>query len=234
MKEMPVRNLWVYIACTMLFFYVSCPSYILASLDTIGVETEGTYPLYGNDQSAARDGAIDDAMKKAVERVVGMLVSQEPATETLDLLVHTIYPKHQQYVQDYRILSEGIDDGLYHVRIRATLSQSAIKNDLKAVGIFTEGLPSDDEEPSVVSVTIHGIERCRDYHVLKETLLKNIRGVNAVRPRRMGSGVAVMDVEMRGGAALLAKELQFQEFSGFMLYVAQMSRDTIEFNMAKE
>ena len=234
MREITLRNSGVYIVFILLFFYSSCSSYVHASLDTIGIETEGTCPLYGNDRSTARDSAIDDSMKKAVERVVGMLVTQEPAAETLDLLIHTIYPKHQQYVQDYRILSEGIDDGLYHVSIRATLSQSAIKNDLKALGIFKEGLPSEDEVSTIVSVTIRGIERCRDYHVLKEALLKNIRGVNTVHPRRMGSGVAVMDVEMRGGAALLAKELQLQDFRHFILYVAQMSRDTIQFNMAKE
>ncbi len=234
MREILLRTSGVYIVFALLFFYLSYPSYVHAGHEIIGIETEGTCPLYGNDHSTARDRAIDDSMKRAVERVVGMLVSQELATGTLDLLVHSIYPKYQLYIQDYRILSEGIDDGLYHVRIRATLSQSAIKDDLEAVGILTERLPSEDEDPAIVSVTIRGIERCRDYHVLTETLVKNIRGVSAVHPRRMGSGVAVMDVEMRGGAALLAKDLQLQEFRRLILYVAQMSRDTIEFNIAKE
>lgn len=229
-----MKNLWCYIVFALLFFHVLCPVCVHASPDTIGIETEGTCPLYGNDRAPARDSAIGDSMEKAVERVVGMLISQETAAENVEILNESIYPKYQNYIRDYRILHEGIDNGLYRVRVRATLSQSAIKHDLEILGILTEKWRSGDDAPTIVGVTVRGIERYRDYEALREALEKSIQGVETVHLKRMRSGVAVMDVEIRGDTSLLARELQFQKFRNFSLYVTQITRDTIEFNMAKE
>ena len=229
-----MKNPCCYIVSAALFFFVLYPFYVYASPDTIGIETEGTCPVYGNDKAPARDSAIGDSMRRAVEHVVGMLISEEVATENTDTLNDTIYRKYKDYIHDYRILQEGIEDGLYRIRIRATLSAMDIKRDLEGQGVLTGEWRTEYGTPTVIGVVVRGIETYGDFKTLRETLETGIGGVDAVHLRRMRSGVAVMNVEMKGDAATLAGELQLKKFRSFSLYVAEMTRDTIEFNMIKE
>lgn len=233
-REIFLKNSCCYIVSAVLFFFVLYPLCVCASPDTIGIETEGTCTVYGNDRAPARDSAIGDSMRMAVERVVGMLISEEVATENADALHDNIYPKHQDYIHDYRILKEGVDSGLYRIRVRATLSVKDIKRDLEKLGVLTGEWRPEYGTTAVIGVVVRGIEKYGDFRTLREALEKGIRGVDAVHLLRVGSGVAVMNVEMQGDASILANQLQLKEFRNFSLSVAQITQDTIEFNMAKE
>jgi len=228
-----LKNSCWYIVSAVLFFFVLYPLCVHASSDTIGIETEGTSVVYGDDRAPARDSAIANSMKKAVERVVGMLISEEVATENADTLNNTVYPKYKDYIRDYRILEEDVKDNLCRVRVRITLRVMDIKHDLEKLGVLiSEWQP--EYGTTVIEVVVRGIEKYGDFNVLRERLETDIGGVDAVHLRRMGSGVAVMNVEVQGDASLLANNLQLKEFRNFSLYVTKITRDTIELNMAKE
>ncbi len=235
MRGIFLKNSLCCIVSAVLFFFVLYPVCVYASREIVEVvETEGTFTVYGIDRAPARDSAIGDSMRRAVERVVGMLISEEIATENTDALNDNIYPKYQDYIRDYRILQEGLENGLYRVRVRATLSVMDIKRDLEKLGVLTGEWQPEYVTTAVIGVVVRGIEKYGDFKTLREKLETDIRGVGAVHLRRMGSGVAVMDVEMQGDASMLANELQLKEFRNFSLYVTKITRDTIEFNMAKE
>jgi len=230
-----LKNSFCYIVFTVLFFFMFYPLCVYAGREIVEVvETEGTSAVYGNDSAPARDSAIGDSMRRAVERMVGMLISEETATNSADTLNDNIYPKYQDYIRDYRILQEGIENGLYRVRVRATLSVMDIRRDLEKLGVLTGEWQPGYGTTAVIGVVVRGIEKCGDFKTLRERLETDIKGVDAVHLRRMGSGVAVMDVEMQGDASILANELQLEQFRNFSLYVTQITRDTIELNMAKE
>jgi len=223
-----------YIVSAVLLLFVPYPLSVYASPDSIGIEAEGTCAVYGNDRAPARDGAIDDSMRKAVERVVLLLASEEIVSEHADVLKDAIYPKYQEYMRDYRILRESTENGLCRVRVRVTLSVMDIRRDLEELGILTDEWRPEYVASAVIGVVVRGIEKYGDFKVLRERLEKDIGGVDAVHLRRMGSGMAVMDVEMRGDAFMLANTLQLNEFRNFSLCVTEITRNTIEFNMTKE
>jgi len=229
-----LKNSWRYIVSAALLVFALDPSYACAGPDTIGIETEGTCAVYGDDKTPARENAIGDSMKKAVERVVLLLTSEEVVAEHADALKAGVYPKYQGYIRDYRILEEGVEDGLYRIRMRATLSVTDVKRDLERLGVLTGEWQPESGNTAVVGVVIRGIGKYGDFKMLRDRLETDIRGVDAVHLRRIGPGVAVMDVEMQGDASTLANELRLKEFRDFSLYVTQVTRDTIELTMAKE
>jgi len=229
---MSVKSAWRLVAFTVLCLSFLCPVRVQSSQDVVRVvETEGVSVVYGDDEVAARGEAIRDAMRAAVEQVVEMLIPEEIVSGSIDILGVTVYTKQQDYIRDYRIVQEDREDGRYRIRMRATLSLVDMRRDLELLGILQDGWQVSSRAKKVVRVTVRGIERCSDFKVLSETLGNDIRGVNAVALRRIGTGMADLDVEMHGDASLLAKELQMKAFRNFSLYVIQMTDDTLELNM---
>ncbi|MFO7676449.1 MAG: flagellar assembly protein T N-terminal domain-containing protein [bacterium] len=84
----------------------------------------------------ARDAAVSDALRKAVEQGVGTFIDSETRVENCQLLSDRIYSKSRGYVSSYRVVTESRDDGLYRVVVRAKVRTSDIENDLAAIGIL--------------------------------------------------------------------------------------------------
>ncbi|MBW2648499.1 MAG: hypothetical protein JRC53_01580, partial [Deltaproteobacteria bacterium] len=153
-----MRNSVYYTLPAILFFFVFYPLYAYSSPDTIGIETEGTCFVSGSDMAPARDSAIDDSMRKAVQRVVCTLISEDVAVENSDVIDDNIYSKSEGYIQDYRILKEGMENGLYRVRVRATLSVGDIKNDLGMLGVLADEWQPEEYATTVIVVMVSGVE----------------------------------------------------------------------------
>ncbi|MBE7415290.1 MAG: hypothetical protein HS130_08690 [Deltaproteobacteria bacterium] len=66
----------------------------------ITLEAIGTASVTGSGFPAARDGAIADALRKAVEQAVGMVVSSETVVESFQVLRDTVY-NAARYVKSY-------------------------------------------------------------------------------------------------------------------------------------
>ncbi len=97
------------------------------------VQAVGQAAIYGNDVAQARDKAIEDAMRKAVEQAVGAMVSSETVTQNFELLSDKIYSKSRGYVRSYKVISEKKEEGVYQVNIEAQVASGNLKNDLDGV-----------------------------------------------------------------------------------------------------
>lgn len=84
----------------------------------------------------ARDHAIDDALRKAVEQGVGAYINSETQVNNFQLISDEIYSRTRGYVSSYRIINEEQDGDLYRVVIRAVVNTDGIENDLAAIGIL--------------------------------------------------------------------------------------------------
>jgi hypothetical protein len=99
------------------------------------VTAEGMASVQGN-PAIARDHAVQDALRKAVEQAVGTMVSSETLVENFQVVRDNIYNKSQGYVKDYKIVKEKPGTDLYAVTITATVSTENLKNDLGALGLL--------------------------------------------------------------------------------------------------
>lgn len=101
--------------------------------DVEQVEVTGQAAIFDDDKAQARDKAIDDALRKAVESAVGTMISSETITENYQLLSDRIYSQAEGYVKKYKILDEKDEDNVYIVEIRAQVSVGAVASDLESL-----------------------------------------------------------------------------------------------------
>jgi hypothetical protein len=89
----------------------------------------------GHDTAAARDAALADAQRRAVEQGVGLYLRADALVANLALVRDEIYRNAQGYVQSYCILDEGVTpDRLgYRVHIEAQVRTLALDGDLRGV-----------------------------------------------------------------------------------------------------
>jgi hypothetical protein len=99
------------------------------------VTAEGMAGVQG-DPAMARDHAIQDALRKAVEQAVGTMVASETLVENFQVVRDNIYNKSQGYVKEYKVVKETPGKDLYAVTIMATVSTENLKNDLGALGLL--------------------------------------------------------------------------------------------------
>jgi hypothetical protein len=97
------------------------------------VQATGQAAIYGTDLAHARDKAIEDAMRKAVEQAMGAMISSETVTANYELISDKILSQSKGYVRNYKVLSEGKEDGVMVVKIEAQVSAGNLQNDLKGV-----------------------------------------------------------------------------------------------------
>jgi hypothetical protein len=86
----------------------------------------------------ARDQALRDALRKAVEQGVGTYVSSESRVQNFQLISDRIYSQASGYVASYRVVSEDRADDLYRVVVRARVKLDRIEDDLAAIGILVQ------------------------------------------------------------------------------------------------
>lgn len=94
----------------------------------------GAGAILANDQAAARDRAIDDAMRKAVQQALGTHIKSETLVENYQMVEDRILSWSSGYVTRYDILREGRGQhDTYEVQMRALVNLSDLRNDDQAL-----------------------------------------------------------------------------------------------------
>jgi len=93
------------------------------TVDGVGAIIEGHIPN-------ARDRAIDDALRKAVEQVAGVVVSSESVQENFQLMEDKVLSRAKGYVKKYEVVKEGREEDTYRVSIKAQVSTEQLAQDL--------------------------------------------------------------------------------------------------------
>jgi len=99
----------------------------------------GVGTILANDRGAARDQAIDDGMRKAVQQALGTYIKSETLVENFQLVEDRILSWSAGYVKKYEILKEGkapMDS--YEVQMRATVNLAELRHDDGALAALLE------------------------------------------------------------------------------------------------
>lgn len=103
----------------------------LAGGETVAVQ--GMAAIVNNDVGMARDKAIDDAKRKAVQQVAGTRVSSQSISENFQLVSDRIYARASGFVKTYAIDKEYKDEGVYYVKMSATVDVDAVAENLDQI-----------------------------------------------------------------------------------------------------
>jgi Flagellar assembly protein T, N-terminal domain len=106
-------------------------------------EALGQAPIVQGDRVRARERALDEAMRQAVEQATAtVLQPAELVARSSDLRLR-IYPKARQYVTTYHILDEGEQSsGTFQVHLSAQVATARLARDLAATQPPPTGTPA--------------------------------------------------------------------------------------------
>lgn len=158
------------------------------------VITEGMAAIIGGNIPAARDKAIDDALRKAVEQAVGTMVSSDTLTEQYKVIHDKILAQTTGYVQRYKIVSEKPEGEVYRVKIQAEVGRVNLMNDLRALGL----LHVLAEKPKIMVIMeekvmgVFGTTAFEDVGQAESTLMQRLlaAGFNVVDPQTVKSNIS--------------------------------------------
>jgi len=119
-----------------LVFSVFFHPLISFSEDTVTLESTGTAAVSSSNAALARDAAVADALRKAVEQAAGAFVTSETLVENFQLLSESVYSNAAGYVKSYSIISEGSSGGLYYVTVRAAVKTGDLSGDIGDLGLL--------------------------------------------------------------------------------------------------
>jgi serine/threonine-protein kinase len=185
------------------------------------VSADGVGAIIGGQIPGARDRAIDDALRKAVEQAAGVVVSSESVQENFQLVEDKILTRAKGYVKKYEIVKEGREEETYRVSIKAEVSLEILAKDLcnllarrgmpRVAVVIAEQNVGDAMEPeqllaelSVAETTVMGYLKNRCFLVVdtaqasasrdREAALAAVRGDNqaaAALAKHLGADILI-------------------------------------------
>ena len=102
------------------------------------ISAQGTAAILGGDKALARDRAIEDALRKAVEQAVGTMVESETLVSNYQILSDNIYSKSRGYVQSYAVTKEEVGADVYKVTVEAVVSMDYLEEDFKGLATLLQ------------------------------------------------------------------------------------------------
>jgi hypothetical protein len=106
-------------------------------------EAQGQAAVLSGDKPAAREKAIADALRHAVEMAVGTKVTSSSEVQDFQSKMDRVLTHSSGYVKKYEIIKEGMDGDVVQITIRAQISTAALDKDLEAMGMLMarKGMP---------------------------------------------------------------------------------------------
>ncbi|NPV53069.1 MAG: hypothetical protein HPY71_06050 [Firmicutes bacterium] len=106
----------------------------------VEVTVEGVGTIVGEDVGRARDEALRDAYRLAIEQGAGVSIASRTDMRDFKVFYDRVVSQAGGYVQSYQILGEPwqTPDGLVHVRIRARVVRGDIRNDLDGLAMLID------------------------------------------------------------------------------------------------
>lgn len=114
------------------------------------IVTEGSAMINNDEQSYARNEAINNALKKAVEQAVNVILSSNTAVENYNILNTNVYAEATNYVHDYKILNENVNNNIYNVTLQVTVGLNHLKEELDQLGLLNKS----KIEPTVAVIVL--------------------------------------------------------------------------------
>ncbi|MCA1827294.1 MAG: flagellar assembly protein T N-terminal domain-containing protein [Myxococcales bacterium] len=111
--------------------------------DTLAQVAQGQAAVLNGDKPAAREKAIQDALRHAVEMAVGTKVTSQNEIQDFQSKMDQVFTHSAGFVKRYEILKEGMDGDVVQVTIRAIISNADLDKDLEAMGMLMarKGMP---------------------------------------------------------------------------------------------
>ncbi|MBI5789600.1 MAG: hypothetical protein HZA78_12180 [Candidatus Schekmanbacteria bacterium] len=97
------------------------------------ITAEGIAAIQGGDKALARDRALEDALRKAVEQALGNIIEGETIVSNYQVLSDNIYSRSLGYIQSYTVKQEIFTGDSCRITIEAVVSLQALEKDVQGI-----------------------------------------------------------------------------------------------------
>jgi hypothetical protein len=126
-----MKKSWVTIVVTACVLLVLAPAHAQTK-----IRAEGTAVILNGRVDIARDKAVDAALRSAVEKVAGVMVSSTSEVENFELKMDRVLSESKGFVNHYRILSEDRKQDRLQIVIEADVGRDRLKDRLEAIRLI--------------------------------------------------------------------------------------------------
>jgi hypothetical protein len=121
-----------------IFLLLAALCAVPAPLRAAEVEAEGVAAILGGNIASARNQALINAQRNAVEQGVGLILDSKTASENFQVIKDEVLTSSQGYVTKYLVVSEGQtpDRASFRVKIKAVVAQNLLEDKLSALRIL--------------------------------------------------------------------------------------------------
>lgn len=174
------------------------------------VQAEGVATIHRNLVDLARDKAIDNALRGAVEKVAGVLITSASEVEDFELKMDRILSESSGFVNSYKIISEGRQDDTYTVLVEADVVTGKLKDRMSAINmiisrkakprlliIFSEQAQKD----AVAESAMAKFFLSKSFKLIDKEVLS--RGGGLPRVKDSGDNAALVEAAHRNGAEIV-------------------------------
>jgi hypothetical protein len=99
-------------------------------------EATGQAAILNGDKPAAREKAIADALRQAVQMAVGTQITSTTEVQDFQTKMDQVLTHSTGYVRKYDIVKESLDGDVVQVTIRAQVGMGELNKDLAAMGLL--------------------------------------------------------------------------------------------------
>ncbi len=109
-----------------------------SSLEAKEVTVTGSATIYSGNIGGAKNTALKNALRQAVEQGVGLYLDSNTLSQNYEVIKDEIFSVSQGFVSEYQVLNEGtVSDGtVYEIKINAQVEEGKIQNKLTALRIL--------------------------------------------------------------------------------------------------
>lgn len=104
------------------------------------VEVEGYASIVGGRKDQAREAALQNAFRRAVEQVVGVALESKTVVKDSELLNDKIFSKSHGFIKTYRIVDEKVEGDAYRIMVFASVSRYKLEQGLDDAGLLLKKL----------------------------------------------------------------------------------------------
>lgn len=174
------------------------------------VTVDGIGALQGEAVARARDEAIEDALRRAVEQVIGTYIDSETQVENMQVISDKILSKARGFVEGYEILDEKQVPGLYRVRVRATMATRDVESNLRAIGLLYDrvGKPRILVVIPETHIGRRATDPAAETEIIRRFLREGFKVVDQAQVKKIREGESVrriLDGDVKA-AQILAKQ----------------------------
>lgn len=200
-----------------IFALLICPSLALGSEEPArAVRAKGYGAILAGDLANARDRAIEDALRRAVEQAVGTYIQSETLVENFMLVKDEILSRARGFVKSYKVVSEGREDPTtYAVTVEALVKLGDVTDAIEQlieragrprimvlVNETVDGRPSESHEADAAIVAAFREKSERFLLLDPEVVSRNIEASKA-RAALAGDVKAASSIGLMAGADLV-------------------------------